>query len=195
METKENKRMLALACAVADMKTQNMYLEQRVQELVDEYNHVAEQLIEKKRNEEAPSEQTLDELQQMREQCDKLKTANTCLEQRVKQLADENYKMACQLNDEEAPSEQTLDELQQMREHCEHLKRTNGELERFAKAMHAFVKDKNLYMKKNNECPYHPGDIPVCSTYCLECNSCLGILEGHGVICEKRLTGDRKSVV
>ena len=77
METKENKRMLALACTVADMKTENMYLAQRVQELVDEYNNVAHQLNDKKwSKEEAQSKQTLDELQQMREHCDKLEREN-----------------------------------------------------------------------------------------------------------------------
>ena len=77
MTTEENKRMLALACTVADLKTENMYLAQRVQELVDEYNNVAHQLNDKKwSNEEALSEQTLSELAQMREQCDKLEKTN-----------------------------------------------------------------------------------------------------------------------
>ena len=195
MNTEENKRMLALACTVADMKTENMYLAQRVQELVDEYNNVANQLVvkQKRKNKDSSKpmhdemQQTLDELEQMREQCDHLKRTNKELEQRVKQLADENYEMACQLNDEEAPSEQTLSELEQMREHCDHLKRTNKELERFAKAMHVFMKDKNLFIEKDKKCPYHPGGIPVCSTPCLECSSCLGVLEGHGVICGQRL--------
>ena len=139
MKTEENKRVLALSFIVADLKAENMELEQRVHQLVDDYNDMVRQLNgkEKRKNEDS--------------------------------------------------SEQTLGEFQQMREQCEHLKRTNKELERFAKAMHEFVIDKNLYMKKNNECPYHSGDIPVCSTYCLECSSCLGVLEGHGVICEKRL--------
>ena len=138
MTPEENKRMLALACTVADMKTENMYLAQRVQELVDEYNNVAHQLVEKKREEEAPSKQTLDELEQMREQCDKLE-------------------------------------------------RENRELKRFAKAMHAFVKDKNLFMKKDMECPYHPDDVSVGSLRCLGCSSCLSVLDGVGVICDKRL--------
>ena len=139
MTAEENKRMLALACTVADMKTENMYLAQRVQELVDEYNNVAHQLIGKKnRKNKDSSKQTLVELRQMQEQCDKLE-------------------------------------------------RENRELKRFEKAMHEFVKDKNLYMKKDNECPYWHRGIPVCSTYCLECSSCLGVLEGHGVICGQRL--------
>ena len=139
MKTEENKRMLALACTVADMKTENMYLAQRVQELVDEYNNVANQLVVKQKRKNKDS------------------------------------------------SKQTNDEMRQMREQCDHLKRKNKELDRFELAMHEFVLDKNLYMKKNNDCPYHPGGIHVCSIYCLACGSCLGIVEGHGVVCEKRL--------
>ena len=188
MNTEENKRMLALACTVADMKTENMYLAQRVQELVDEYNNVAHQLIGKKnRKNKDSSKPTIDELQQMREQCDKLERKNVELAQRMQQLVDENNEMARQLNDEEAPSKQTLEELEQMREKCEKLERENKELDRFAKAMRVFVKDKNLYMKNNNECPYYSGDIPVCSTNCLECGLYLGVLQGHGVICGQRL--------
>lgn len=121
-----------------------------------------------------------------------LKEENMELVLHAKQLVIEYDEVALKLHEKEkhknkVPSKQTLDELQQMQEQCEHLKRKNKELERFAKAMHEFVIDKNLYMKKNNECPYHSGDIPVCSTYCLECGSCLGVLEGHGVICGLRL--------
>ena len=153
MKTEENKRMLALACTVADMKTENMYLAQRVQELVDEYNNVANQLVVKqKRKNKDSSKPTNDEMQQ------------------------------------------TIAELEQMREHCEHLKRTNKELERFEKAMHEFVLDKNLYLKKNNDCPYHSGGIHVCSTYCLECGQCLGVIEGHGVICGLRLAAANVSL-
>ena len=121
-----------------------------------------------------------------------LKAENMELLQRVQQLADDYNNVVRQLDGNEKrkgkdSSKPTIDEMQQMREQCEHLKRKNKELERFAKAMHEFVIDKNLYIKKNNECPYHSGDIPVCSTYCLECSSCLGVIEGLGVICEKRL--------
>ena len=138
MKTEENKRMLALSCIVADLKAENMELEQRVHQLM-EYNDVVRQL----------------DGNEKRKDKDQLK--------------------------------QTLGEFLQMHEYCEHLKKKNEELERFAKAMHEFVIDKNLYMKKNNECPYHSGDIPVCSTYCLECGSCLGDIYDLGVICEKRL--------
>ena len=121
-----------------------------------------------------------------------LKAENMELVERVHQLVDEYNEVAHQLNGNEKRKDkeqlkQELDAMMQMRDHCDKLEKENRELERFAKAMHEFVIDKNLYMKKNNECPYHSGDIPVCSTYCLECGSCLGVLEGHGVICGQRL--------
>ena len=139
METKENKRMLALSCIIADLKAENMELVEHVKKLVDEYNNVVRQSgVQEKRKDEDSSMKTLVKLRQTEEQC---------------------YK----------------------------LERENQNLKRFEKAIHAFVKDKNLYMKKENECPYWHRGIPVCSTYCLECSSCLGVLEGHGVICGQRL--------
>ena len=139
MKTEENKRMLALSCIVADLKEENMELEQRVQQLVDEYNDVARQLNGKETHKDEDTARLL------------------------------------------------LDNMQKMRDHCDKLEKENRELERFAKAMNEFVIDKNLYVKKDNECPYHSGDIIVCSTDCLECGSCLGDIYDLGVICEKRL--------
>ena len=139
MTTEENKRMLALSCIVADMKAENMELEQRVHQLVDEYNEVVRQLNGNKKRNGKDS------------------------------------------------SKPTFDEMQQMREHCDHPERMNNGLERFVKAMNEFVIDKNLYAKKDNECPYRPGCIRVGSFRCLGCNSCISVINGHGVICEKRL--------
>ena len=139
MKTEEKKRMLALACIVADLKAENFELEQRVHQLVDDYNNVAQQLIGKQKRKDKDS------------------------------------------------SKHTLDEFQQMREHCDHPERMNNGLDRFVKAMHEFVIDKNLYAKKDNECPYRPGCIRVGSLRCLACNSCLSVIKGHGVICERRL--------
>ena len=128
-----------------------------------------------------------------------LKAENMELAQRVHQLVDDYNDVARQLNgnekrkneDSSKPTndemQQTLAELEQMREHCDHLKRTNKELERFSKAMNEFVIDKNLYMKKDSECPYHPDCVPVCPTYCLACGSYLGDIYDLGVICGKRL--------
>ena len=135
----KNNRMETLAYIISDLKAENMELEQRVQELVDEYNNVAHQLIGKKNRKNKDS------------------------------------------------SKQTIDEMQQMREQCEHLKIKNKELERFEKAMHEFVKDKNICMRKDSECPFRPGCVSVGSLRCLECGSCLGVIEGVGVICEEKL--------
>ena len=73
MKTEENKRMLALSCIVADLKAENMELEQRVQQLVDDYNDVVRQLDDNvNRKDEDQSKQTLDEMQHLRDHCDML---------------------------------------------------------------------------------------------------------------------------
>lgn len=139
MTAEENKRMFTLSCIVADLKAENMELEQRVHQLMDEYNDVVRQLNGKEE----------------RKDKDQLK--------------------------------QTIVVLRQVREQCEYLKRKNKELDHFATAIHYFMKGKNLYMKKGTSCGYTQGYNTVCSTYCLECKSCVGVIEGLGVICEKRL--------
>ena len=141
MKTEEIKRMDALAYIIADLKAENMELEQRVQHLVDDYNDVVRQLDGKKTH---------------------------------------KY---------EEPAKLLLGDMQKMRDHCDKLERMNGELKRFAKAIHSFVKDKNLYMEKGVSCGYKQGHPSVSSTACLECDSCLGIIEGCGVICQQVLLG------
>ena len=121
-----------------------------------------------------------------------MKAENMELLKRMQNISAEFADVLCRLNEKEkrkneGPSTQTLVELRQMQEQCDKLERENRELKRFAKAMHEFVKDKNIYMKKDMECPFRPGCVPVCSTYCLECGSCLGVIEGVGVICRERL--------
>ena len=129
-----------------------------------------------------------------------LKAENIELAQRVQQLVDDYNDVVRQLDGkgthkDEDSSTKTLVKLRQTEEQCYKLERENQNLKRFEKAIHAFVKDKNLYMKKDNECPYWHRGIPVCSTYCLECSSCLGVIEGHGVICEKRLAEANVSIL
>ena len=139
MKTEENKRMLALSCIVADLKAENVELEQRVHQLVNDYNEVVRQLNgNEKRKDKEQLKQTLVELRQIREQYDKL---------------EREYK----------------------------------ELRFLAKGIHSFVKEKNLYIKKDDECPYCRRGITACSTYCRACGSCLGVIECYGVICERRL--------
>lgn len=134
----KDNRIEVLAYIIADLKTENMKLEQRVHQLVDDYNNVVHQLNGKEKRKD------------------------------------------------EDPTKQTLDEMMQMRDLCDELERENKKLKRFAKAIHAFVKDKNLYMKKATTCPYCQCRPNVCSTFCLECDSCLDVIEDLGVICGKR---------
>lgn len=91
-----------------------------------------------------------------------LKAENIVLAHRVYQLEDDYNDVVRQLDGEKRPR-------------------------RLVKAFYAFVKDKKLYMAKGANCPYYQDGPHVCSTFCLECDSCLDLIEGLGVICEKRL--------
>ena len=141
MKTEENKRMLALSCIVADLKAENMELEQRVHQLVDEYNDVVRQLNGKEKRKD------------------------------------------------EDPARLLLDNMQKMRDHCDMLEKENRELKGFAKAIHSFMKDKKIYMEKGTFCGYMQGSPAVCSSACLECDSCLGVIDECGVICRQVLYG------
>ena len=121
-----------------------------------------------------------------------LKAENIELAQRVQQLVDDYNDVARQLNGKEKrknedSSTKTLVKLQQTEEQCYKLERENKKLEFLAKGIHSFVKEKKLYIKKGDECPYCRRGITACSSYCRACGSCLGVIEGHGVICERRL--------
>lgn len=125
-----------------------------------------------------------------------LKAENMMMTERVHQLVDDYNNVARQLRGmekrkDEDPTKQTLDEMMQMRDLCDKLERENGELKRFVKAFHSFVKDKALYMIKATNCPYYQDGPHVCSTFCQKCDSCLGVFEGFGVICEKSLAEEK----
>lgn len=120
-----------------------------------------------------------------------LKAENMMMTERVHQLVDDYNDVVRQLRGmekrkDEDPSKLTSFDIPQLRDHCDTVEMMNKELERFAKAIHSFVKDKKLYMAKATNCPYYQDGPHVCSTFCLECKSCLGIIEGLGVICEKK---------
>ena len=87
MKTEENKRMLALSCVVADLKAENMELEQRVHQLADEYNEVVRQLNGKETHkDEDPARLLLGDMQKMRDHCDKLEKDNEQLKRECNQL-------------------------------------------------------------------------------------------------------------
>ena len=127
-----------------------------------------------------------------------LKAENMELAQRVHQLVDDYNEVVRQLNGKEThkdedPAKLLLDNMQKMRDHCDKLEKENRELKGFAKAIHSFVKDKKLYMAKGANCPYYKDGPHVCSTFCLECKSCLGVIDGVGVICANKLLEARVS--
>ena len=141
MKTEENKHMLALSYIVADLKAENIELEQRVHQLEDDYNDVARQLDGK-----------------------------------------ETHK-------DEDPARLLLVDMQKMRDHCDKLEKENRKLKGFAKVIHSFMKDKKIYMEKGTLCGYMQGSPAVCSSACLECDSCLGVIDECGVICRQTLYG------
>ena len=121
-----------------------------------------------------------------------LKAENIEMTQRVHQLMDDYNDAVRQLNGKEKrkdedPSKQTLIEMRKMRDHCDKLELENVKLKRIAKEIHTFVKDKNIYREGGVSCDYKQDHPVVYSTACLECSSCLGVIEGLGVICKKRL--------
>ena len=125
-----------------------------------------------------------------------LKAENMELVERVHQLVDDYNNVVRQLNGnethkDEGPAKLLLGNMQKMRDHCDKLEKENRELEGFAKAIHSFVKDKKIYMAKGANCQYYKDGPHVCSTYCLECKSCLGVIEGLGVICANKLVEAR----
>ena len=127
-----------------------------------------------------------------------LKAENMDLVVRAQQLEDDNNELARQLDGkgthkDEDPAKLLLGNMQKMRDHCDKLEKENRELKGFAKAIHSFVKDKKLYMAKGANCQYYKDGPHVCSTFCLECKSCLGIIEGLGVICANKLLEARVS--
>ena len=121
-----------------------------------------------------------------------LKAENMELLKRMQNISAEFADVLCRLNEKEkrmnkCSSAQTLVELRQMQEQCDKLERENKKLKFLAKGIHSFVKEKKLYIKKGDECPYCRRGITACSTYCKACGSCLGDIYGLGVICERRL--------
>lgn len=193
MTTEDNKRMEALAYIIADLKSENIEMTQRVHQLTDVYNEaVRQQHGLEARKEENSSKQTLDEMMKMRDRCDELERENGELLQRVHQLTTDYNAAVHQLGCKEARKDedsykQTQEEMQQMYDRCRELEMENVKLKRIAMEFHNFVEDKKLYMKNKSSCGYEQDRPVVGFKSCQECSSYLGFIEGPGVICKKRL--------
>ena len=121
-----------------------------------------------------------------------LKAENMALRQNMQNISDEFADVLCRFNEKEkrmneGSSTEPSVELRQMQEQYDKLEGEYNKLKFLAKGIHSFVKEKNLYVKKDDECPYVHRGITACSPYCRACGSCLGEIYGLGVICEKRL--------
>lgn len=129
-----------------------------------------------------------------------LKAKNMELDQSMREITEKHNDVLRQLRGmekrkDEDPARQTLGEMRQMRDHCDKLERENENLKSFAKAIHSFMKDKKIYMEKGTSCSFIQGFPAVCSIACLECDLCLGVIDGCGVICREVLYGVKVSSV
>ena len=100
MKEEENKRMLALAYIVADLKAENMDLADRVQYLEEDYNKVVSLLhATENRKDKDPANQTLDELKQLRDHCD-------MLEKNIEQLKRDCVQLQTERNEAKTHAEE-----------------------------------------------------------------------------------------
>ena len=100
MKEEENKRMLALSCILADLKAENMELEQRLHQLEDDYNNVVRQLDDNvNRKDEDQSKQTLDDMQHLRDHCD-------MLEKNIEQLKRDCIQLLSERNEAKTHADQ-----------------------------------------------------------------------------------------
>ena len=154
MKTEENKRMLALSCIVADLKTENMELEQRVHQLMDDYNNVVRQLDDNvNRKDEDQSKQTQDDMQHLRDHCD-------MLEKNMEQLKRECIQTQLERNEAKTHAYQ-----------CDIIQKDLSKyIDRF---------EHSEFLKIGDDCPHRdslPNDKPV-KVGSEECRSCRHIIK------------------
>ena len=154
MTTEENKRMLALSCIVADLKAENMELEQRVHQLENDYNDVVRLLDGKEtRKDEDPARLFLADMQKIRDHCDMLEKDNEQLKRQCIQLQTER-------NEAKTHAEQ-CDIVQE--DLCKHIARF----------------EKSEFLKTGNICTHRdslPNGNPV-KVGSAECNSCRHLIK------------------
>lgn len=133
----KDNRIEVLSYIIADLKTENIELEQRVHQLMDDYNEVVRQLDgREKRKDEDPTKQTLGEMMQMRDHCDKLEKDNKTLTNEFKNLE----LMYDELNGKSNALESTYKVLRKQRDEQEEF------INRFNQAE---------FVEMGQECPYN----------------------------------------
>ena len=201
MKQQEFKKHIAYARRNKELVAENEAMKLKIRRFAKGYKRVVKKLLNlRDKYEDVATELEFTEanLKELHKDYTNICNANMELVERVHQLEDDYNEAARQLDGKEKRKDkdqlkQTLGEFLQMHEYCDYLKKKNEELERFAKAIHSFVKDKKIYMEKGANCQYYKDGPHVCSTFCLECKSCLGVIEGLGVICANKLVEARVS--
>lgn len=195
MKHQEFRNRITYARRNKELVAENEAIKLKIRRFAKGYKRVVKKLLnlgDKYEDVATELEFTEANLKELHKDYTNICNANIELEQRVHQLMDDYNEVARQLNGKDERKDkdqlkQTLGEFLQMHEYCEHLKKKNEELERFAKAIHSFVKEKKIYMEKGTFCGYKQGSPAVCSSDCLECDSCLGVIDECGVICRQVL--------
>lgn len=118
---------------------------------------------------------------------------NAEMEQRVDELVNDYNRVVHKLREaekrkDEHPVRQTLVEMRKMRDLCDELDSKIIQLEEYEKSINSFVKNKKLYMPKGMSCRYWESRPLICSTRCLECRFCLGVIKDLGVVCKQKLS-------
>ena len=195
MKHQEFRNRVTYARRNKELVAENEAIKLKIRRFAKGYKRVVKKLLNlRDKYEDVATELEFTEanLKELHKDYTNICNANVELEQRVHQLMDDYNDVVRQLDGKENRKDkdqlkQTLGEFLQMHEYCDYLKKKNEELERFAKAIHSFVKDNKIYMEKGTFCGYMQGSPAVCSSDCLECDSCLGVIDDCGVICRQVL--------
>ena len=122
-----------------------------------------------------------------------MKRENVSLKQLVNHLTEDFNEAMRQLRglekrkDEDQPKQTTKEPFQMFIRRKE-LELENERQKIYIREIDSFLTEKNLYIRNGASCPFARGH-RVVSISCLDCNSCLHLLDGYGVVCHRRLEG------
>lgn len=107
----KNNRIETLAYIISDLKAENVMLEQRVHQLVDDYNDVVHQLKGMAKHEPNAEGYTLGELTEALEKCESLEKDNKILKQQCIQLQMERNEAKARADDCESQKEELFKQI------------------------------------------------------------------------------------